>query len=143
MMHLVERRTIQILLVLQVVLCDACSKSDPASNLMTNEFQKALDPKADVVERMNSASTLPEEKRVQLRSKLTSELPGSWNKATLDAIQVLGEVGNDDTIEELEKVDKMPNEATGVFHAAILDAIAKIKKRELINATIPQALRRK
>jgi len=110
---------------------------------MINEFERALDPKVDVVERMNYASTLSEEERAKLRFRLSSELPGRWDRATLDAIEVLGVVGDDDTTEVIEGVDRMPREEGSQFHPAIVETIAKIKRRILADATIPQALRGK
>jgi hypothetical protein len=134
---------VQALLIAQVVVFGGCTGSKIESDHTINEFKRALDPRIDVEERTNYALKLSEENRAILRFRLSSELPGSWDKTALDAIRVLGVVGDADTIEVLEGVDKMPREEGGKFHPAIVEATAKIKGRALADATIPQALRRK
>jgi len=117
-----------ILLAMHITLFFSCAEKSDDSNVMTN-VSKAANPSVDVRERIRVATLLSEKDRDRLRSELSAALPGGWDKPALDAIEILGEIGNEETMEVLEKVNNLPNDASGKFHPAIRDSIAKIQKR--------------
>jgi hypothetical protein len=120
----------------------ACSRQTGKSHRTSIAFQKAADPRVFFTEREKAASELSAEERALLRDELTSELPGDWDKATLDAIYVLGEVGDADTVMALDKIDKMPRDAeNGKVHGVIIQAVAKILKR-LPGQVVPRSHQR-
>jgi hypothetical protein len=106
----------------------SCTRS-PGDTRMALELAVAADSQHALEHRMNAASKLGAGDRRKLRELLIAELPGDWDKKTLDAIEVLGVVGNQETIEFLERLDSEPTESTGKFHGAIERAIQAIKQR--------------
>jgi len=79
--------------------------------------------------RVIAATQLSETERLFLQQKLAAELPGNWDLRSLDAIALLGEIGDASVIGVLIDVRDTPNDATGKFHGVILDSIEKIKSR--------------
>jgi hypothetical protein len=126
-----------VLFIVHVVLLGACSRTLHMNAPMTVEFQKASKSSVDIEERIESACLLSNEERIKLRLKLSAELPGNWDKGALDAIRVLGFVGDRNTIELLETIDRTPREEGGRFHGVILEAIARIRRRTLVESVVP------
>ena len=123
-------RTTAIVLALWTYCLPAIGcASAPDAEPTTIAFKIALDPKVPLPERINAALILDESSRERLRTALAAQLPGHWNRATLTAIQILGEIGNQATVEKLEAIDELPHNSSGKFHFVILDAIARIEQR--------------
>jgi hypothetical protein len=91
------------------------------------------DSSRSVFERIAAARTLDNKQKECARNDLARyQLPGNWDTWTLDAIQVLGEIGDVDTVKKLESIDKcdeLPRSIAPVLHAAIGNSIARIGER--------------
>ena len=94
------------------------------------KYQEALDPSIYIGERIQAASTLRDADIARLKLKLMSDLPGRWDKSALDAIALLGEIGDDDTVKFLQRLDRVPTQGPGKFHGAVIEAVRKIKMRQ-------------
>lgn len=96
---------------------------------MSADLLVAADNQQSIDARTNAASKLGADDKEKLRRLLIAQLPGDWDKKSLDAIEVLGVVGNQETAEALKRLDCEPTECTGKFHGAIERAIAALKQR--------------
>jgi hypothetical protein len=115
-----------ILFLVLVSIGNSRNREHPS---MIPAFQIAADSKVYFKDRIKAALTLTEENRSKLRIKLMSELPGKWDKSAVEAIEILGEIGDDSTLKLLENIDLISNNAHGKICVCIEDAIEKIKAR--------------
>ncbi len=96
---------------------------------MSNSFKLAIDQKQPGPLRRSAALCIQKSERKRLQIALLQQIPGDWNKASLDAIVILGEIGDETAAKELERIDKMPYDESGKFHSTIIIALSNIHKR--------------
>jgi hypothetical protein len=92
-------------------------------------FEVARDPNQTLELRKRAAIKLDESNRRKLQSELISSLPGEWNRATADAIFILGEIGDEQAGEQIEGYKNTPLHISGQLHVFMDDALKKIHDR--------------
>jgi len=80
--------------------------------------------------RVDAVAKLDARDQEELRRILAARLPGDWDAKTLDDIEVIGLVGNKDTVDQLKRLENQPTNIPGKINSAIDRAIASIKSRE-------------
>jgi hypothetical protein len=110
-------------LLMESTACTSMRNTDQSSR----DMRVAADPGQPLSARTVAARRLNGDDRAVLRRLLCASLPGDWTEDTINAIVLLGIVGNAETIPLLEELDKRPNEASGKFHGVIQDSVASIR----------------
>jgi hypothetical protein len=100
-----------------------------ADHLRIESFAIAANPEMSIEQRVATAMRLSSADQELLRAKLAAELPGDWDRRTLDSIMLLGTVGNAESADVLAEIDRSRTNVSGRFGPAIDYVIAQIRSR--------------
>ena len=98
-------------------------------------FQIADDSKKPIEIRLRVVTKLSEMERQRFAEELSSQLPGDWDKQTSDAIVMLGRIGDDKPVKELEWIYPQDVAIPGKIRPAIRRSIEEMRKRHKLSKT--------
>jgi hypothetical protein len=97
---------------------------------MDARFETARNSRAGLLERTRAAQELDAFHRKPLQRELLSKLvPFEWDGRTSIAINILGKIGDDEALTELERAWAAPHRCSGQTLAELNDAINELESR--------------
>lgn len=104
-------------------------RGDKSDVKADNAYDIASDPNAFVNARLAAVRQLTPIEKSRLRELLLKEVPGKLDLSTLNAIYLLGEIGNEESAKQLDDIRKFPLEVPGKIGTAIDLSIERIQER--------------